>query len=317
MKRIALLLPQFGKVPNYFDLWLISAKHNPTIDFYIISDIDFAEYSVPSNVEIISTNFRKMVDAISNSINFKVYIKDPYKLCDYKPAYGIVFKDILSGYDFWGHIDPDVIMGDLRKFLTEEVLNRYSKIYTRGHLTIYANDLEANNYYRINHDYHDCLKFEDVTRTSVVCGYDEWGFPFVHGISEILKRKGVMQYDSIDFADINPFNFRFNLEGRGEEVNYLYWKNGRVFSDNGDEFSYIHLQKRSMIEINNMKNRNIFFIYPDRILLNKDSKYYQNIDLSNKQKGKKILKYKNKIKKIGFRYFLFRLKVLFRKKGLI
>lgn len=317
MKKIALLLPQFGRIPSYFDLWLVSASYNKDIDFYIISDIDFSKYSIPNNVNIIFTNFEKMIKQISRALGCRVVIDNPYKLCDYKPAYGIIFKDIVDEYDFWGHIDPDVIMGDLRKFISEKVLNEHLRIYTRGHLSLYANVSESNNYFKILHEYSDCLHFRDITKTSSICGYDEWGFPFVHGVSEILKRKGITQYDSIDFADINPFNFRFFLDGKGIDAKYFCWKNGQIYSDNGEEYIYIHLQKRNMIGSEDVLKDNEFFIYPDRFLKKIDDKYYQNVNIEMKQKERNKMKYKNKVKKIRFQYLLFRLKILFRKKGLI
>ena len=46
-------------------------------------------------------------------------------------------------YDFWGYCDLDLIFGDIRKFVNEEVLNTYEKIYNRGHLTLFKNSLNS------------------------------------------------------------------------------------------------------------------------------------------------------------------------------
>lgn len=32
------------------------------------------------------------------------------------------------GYDFWGHIDNDLLLGDIHKFFTAEVLNNFDVI---------------------------------------------------------------------------------------------------------------------------------------------------------------------------------------------
>ena len=34
----------------------------------------------------------------------------------------------MVGYDFWGHCDMDLIWGDIRNFITEDVLSKYDKI---------------------------------------------------------------------------------------------------------------------------------------------------------------------------------------------
>lgn len=43
-------------------------------------------------------------------------------MCDYKPTYGLAFKKWLGKYDFWGYCDFDLLLGNLRKFFTDEVL---------------------------------------------------------------------------------------------------------------------------------------------------------------------------------------------------
>ena len=44
--KIVMILPYFGKLPNYFDLWLQSAEKNSTIDWLIYTD-DFTAYNYP------------------------------------------------------------------------------------------------------------------------------------------------------------------------------------------------------------------------------------------------------------------------------
>ena len=44
----------------------------------------------------------------------QVTLDRPYKLCDFKPAYGFIFGEYLKEYDYWGHCDIDIVWGDLR-----------------------------------------------------------------------------------------------------------------------------------------------------------------------------------------------------------
>lgn len=41
-----------------------------------------------------------MKERIQRIFDFPISLERPYKLCDYKPSYGEVFKDELAGYDF-------------------------------------------------------------------------------------------------------------------------------------------------------------------------------------------------------------------------
>ncbi len=125
---ICLVVLYFGKLPNYFNLWLTSCKYNKTINFLLFID-DETKYDYPDNVKVIYTTFENIKNQIQSKFDFNISLKKPYKLCDYKPAYGYIFNEYLEKYDFWGHCDLDVIFGNLRKFLSEEILMQNDKIY--------------------------------------------------------------------------------------------------------------------------------------------------------------------------------------------
>lgn len=49
MKKIGIVVPYYGKFPNYFALFLRSCENNPTIDWIVFTDImEVVEY--PKNV---------------------------------------------------------------------------------------------------------------------------------------------------------------------------------------------------------------------------------------------------------------------------
>lgn len=71
-------------------------------------------------------------------------IKNPYKLCDYRPMYGYIFEEYLKEYYYWGFCDTDIILGNLSKFITVDMLKEYDKIFCLGHLTLIKNTFENN-----------------------------------------------------------------------------------------------------------------------------------------------------------------------------
>lgn len=144
MKRIALILPYFGKFPNYFRFFLESIRRNPTIDLLLFTDNEFnSDY--PGNVHIYDMSFEQFKAKLQARFDFPLtHLQSPYCLCDFKPAYGYCLQEYLDGYDFWGHCDCDLIFGDIRSILTDNILSRYDRILTRGHLTLYRNDFSTN-----------------------------------------------------------------------------------------------------------------------------------------------------------------------------
>ena len=51
-------------------------------------------------------------------------------------ADGVIFTEDLEGFDFWGYCDMNMIFGDIRKFITRDVLLAYKKVLIHGHLSL-------------------------------------------------------------------------------------------------------------------------------------------------------------------------------------
>lgn len=148
MKKIKYIIPYFGKLPKNFQFWLLSCAKNPTVNWLIFTD-DITEYNYPDNVEVKYTTFEEIKERIQKLYDFEILIDRPWKLCDFKVAYGEIFEDELQGFDFWGHCDIDLVWGNIRKFITDEILEKYEKIGFQGHSTLYKNTKEVNQRYRI------------------------------------------------------------------------------------------------------------------------------------------------------------------------
>src|SRR5688572_18268972 len=108
-----------GKLPWYFDYFIHTCRYNWSIDFFVICDDVTYRKKLPKNVKIIYKTLSALSALATLRIGFPVDIKFPYKLCDFKPAYGLLFSDLLKEYEFWGHGDIDVIFGNIRSFITK------------------------------------------------------------------------------------------------------------------------------------------------------------------------------------------------------
>ncbi len=112
---------------------------------------------MPCNIKFIYKTLEDFNENASQKLSFKVSVDNPYKLNDYKPAYGYLFPEIIKGYDFWGHGDLDIVYGYIRAFLDDELLSKYDFIsarhdYTAGCFCLYRNSRKMNSFFMRSKD---------------------------------------------------------------------------------------------------------------------------------------------------------------------
>ncbi|WP_294953801.1 DUF6625 family protein [uncultured Eubacterium sp.] len=268
MKSICYVVPYFGKFPVSFPLWLVSCGANPTVDWLIFTD-DTTPYDYPQNVKVNYCSFDDMRKRIQEKFDFPVVIDRGWKLCDFRDAYGEIFEEELKGYDFWGHCDCDLMWGNIRKFLTDDVLEKYEKVGFYGHSTLYKNTPEVNSRHRVEID--GLLNYKTVYSTSQSFGFDETG------IENIYKHLGIDYYKEVHFANLTKYETKFHLDCFPDEDEYknnrqvFTWKDGtllRHYVHNGkiydEEFYYIHFWCRPMsYKVSNYSDKAEYLIYSD------------------------------------------------------
>lgn len=261
---INFIIPYFGRFPNYFQLFLNSCKENPDIDWTIITD-NREKYSYPDNVHIVQGEFEKVRDRIRNTFEpygFYPCIEEVHKLCEYKPAYGFLFPELIEGYDFWGYCDIDVIYGRIRKFITDDILTQFSKIGILGHLTIIKNQDAMNRMFM--RDYNGHALYKEAFSSTSNYNFDE-EFQGKPNINSLFRQNNVEVMDLERYiADIYPNSSVFR-RARGTTVEkpiraFFVWDEGKLYRmykvkecdgntlcrARKQEFLYIHLQKRDM-----------------------------------------------------------------------
>ena len=158
MNRIVLLITYIGAFPWYFTYFLHSCQYNLTVDFLIFTDNNVPNLELPPNVKIIPYSIEQFKADATKALGFDVAVESGYKLCDFKPAYGYIFTDYIKDSDFWGYCDVDVIFGNIRLFMTEELLNGYDIISTRhdyltGCFALYRNNPFMRELFKQSKDY--------------------------------------------------------------------------------------------------------------------------------------------------------------------
>ncbi len=151
MNSIILILPYFGKWPVWFDAFLVSVKANPTVHWLCPTDCELPD-KYPDNIQFLPTDLQTLNNHVNRVVDAQVPL-NPRKFCDLKPAYGAIFYEEIKYYDFWGFCDMDIIWGDIRKFITEDLLQHYDVISSRreaisGHFNLFRNTPELLEYYK-------------------------------------------------------------------------------------------------------------------------------------------------------------------------
>ena len=261
---VALILPYFGTFPNYFPLWLKSAGANPNFTFMIFTDIDMSSYNMPANVHVYAMTLEEIRQRAAKHLDFEPVLNVPYKLCDYKPMYGLIFEDYITGYDFWGHVDPDIIWGDIGSFVTDELLNTKGRISRWGHFELYRNTEKINRF--ILHKLPGWnISYRDVYRTSRIKGLDEIGLT-----ARLFNNftDGGGGYYAVEFAGIATGYKQFICSGR--TVSAFRWNKGKLYGlaiegcpERNIEYMYAHVQSRAMRFNASLLEKDSFMFVPN------------------------------------------------------
>ena len=266
--RICIISCYFGSLPQYFPLWLRSCSYNPDIDFLVFSDQNGG--GLPDNVRLVHTTLDRIRQRIEEILQMKVSLERPYKLCDFKPMYGDIFSEYLTGYAYWGHCDIDLIFGQIRPFLERYHLEEYDRFLGAGHLSLYRNSGEVNKRYLTKggsrRDYEE-----------VYASARSWYFDENAGMGSKYISFGWPFFQGLLMADIHPAWHRYKLvtvpgsELKNYDHQVFFWENGKIYreailpddSHVRDEFIYCHFQKRGNLPMENecLKTDGFFISY--------------------------------------------------------
>lgn len=247
MKSIIFIIPYFGKLPEYFDVWKMSALYNKTVDFLFFTDID--ELQEEENIKVVHISFNDFVKNFQEKFNFEISLQRAYKLCDFRPTYGFVLHDFVKDYDFWGNCDIDLIFGDIRRFITDDLLEKYEKILEHGHFTLYKNDVKMNSIFMSGNGYGE-YNYKNVLSSPESLYFDE-----CLGMQQICRKQNIKTYYNQDiFFDVKPWEKPFKHINGNDQSTIFKYAGGKIYkltmlSDDTieeEEIMYAHFQKRRM-----------------------------------------------------------------------
>lgn len=307
MKKIVLIFPYFGILPPQYPAWRATALCNPTIDFMFFTD---ADVEPTENIIVHKMPFRDFQNIVQNAFDFQIALNRPYKLCEFKQAYGYVLQDYIKEYDFWGYGDLDLVYGDIRTFLTDSVLE-HKFLLGWGHLTLLHNDEDANTYFM--KPVAGYQSYKDAFSTTKITYFDEFRYkgcsdkwrdcrpddcwlewPF----DNASKPKQSYHFNSLtrgwkqvifEHVDNKLFMLRFNhglLEKK--ESLYAHFQHRGFMKDKVTDYSHFLVTPGAIIDYpKRLVNIRLRFLCRKRSLM---TKYYQWKDLIIWKIGKSKMK---------------------------
>ena len=308
---IRVIVNYFGKPPQAFQLWLDSCGANRLLKWIFFTDIDMSRYHVPNNMQIVPCDFDWMRQRICASFEYPVKYDRPYDFCSFKPLLGTIFQKELTGADFWGWSDLDMLYGDVSPVVAMAE-NGYDKVMPGGHFSITKNTLELNRFIYN----HPCSRTALSPNEGLPC-YDEVDFPLT-----VMRDYGAKQErDVIPFVHLNPRCGHFLLDGCDATTRLLgignrepcplvlTWCDGHLKgyfalpnrTVRSLELAYVHFFKRDIKEkIGRLTNDGTeYLILPEGVVKSADRKIYHRRDYW----GIRLLDYP----RIHWQYFLKRM----------
>lgn len=233
--KIVIIIVWFGKFPEWFRFWEVSAKFNRDIDWIIYHDDETLEKE-DCNIKIKFMQEHQFWQKACDTVNFLIPYRSLRRVCDLRPFFGIIFSNDIQMYDYFGWGDMDVVYGDMKPFLTPSVMNNqvitFNKWHLNGSLTLMKKCNETRSLLDISMpDWRS--KLLDIFEKA----------PHGKGLDEIKTydlNKKIKVYAEESFnCPYSPFDRWRN--GRSIFPNEWYWKNGILTNNIDGDISHLYL----------------------------------------------------------------------------
>jgi len=241
---LIMLMPYFGRWPEWIDLFVESCKWNPGVRWRFYTDCGEPENQA-GNVEYVHLSFADYKALVRERLGIAFDPAAPYKLCDLRPCLAHIHERDVAGFRFFGYGDVDVIYGNIRKFYTDRLLAGSNVLSTHperlsGHFAVLRNTPALRRAFERIPDYRTLL--EEPRHTNLDEGAfsavfspsaaDDPGDPCRHG------RQFVERYSTV----LSPRGWH---DGTMSYPRRWLWRRGRLTNerDGEREFLYLHFMR--------------------------------------------------------------------------
>ncbi|PSN10260.1 hypothetical protein C7271_26265 [filamentous cyanobacterium CCP5] len=158
LPRTCFLATHFGPLPPWLRLTLETFARNKDYKLLLFTDQKLRRAIAYENIAIHPYSLTAFNRLATEKTGVPISLERGYKICDLRPAFGVIFEDYLEGCDYWGHVDLDTFWGNLSAFLPRLMAQNYdiicgSPYHVGGPFCLYKNTEKINFLYRQNPTY--------------------------------------------------------------------------------------------------------------------------------------------------------------------
>ncbi|MGB0918526.1 MAG: DUF6625 family protein, partial [Flavobacteriales bacterium] len=248
---ICLLIPYYGKWPVYLNLFLASCKGHDNLQVHLISDLSLSQENKPNNVHLVNISLADLVVRMNTKLGLNLTEIQPRKICDFKPAYGLLFDELTEGFDFWAYGDVDMVFGNLKRYLKPEILNvndilTFREEWIHGPFTIFRNNEYTKTLFKKSKDwlkvfssetlfcFDECGKKHRILRT----GIDPLDIEVPVAPNDIHDMTQVIRAEEID-GKLKIYRRYYAKESLPfDEI--IWWNNGKIEGAGFAEYIFYH-----------------------------------------------------------------------------
>lgn len=112
----------FGdQFPEWMPQFVERIEANPGVDFVCFTNLD--EDLGSDRVKLVNTTpeeFDERIENLTGIKSNKSYDERGVASCDQRPFIPSLYPELMEGYDFWGWVDLDVVIGNVSSFLSND-----------------------------------------------------------------------------------------------------------------------------------------------------------------------------------------------------
>jgi hypothetical protein len=239
---LAVIVTYFGSAPPWLAAFFRSCETNGDVQWLLYADFAPA-FPTPANVTIRRTDLRDFNARASDAVGAAIAIDHASlrKVCDFKPVYGLMFADDLRGFDWWAYSDLDVVWGDVRRFVTDDLLHTCIVVSPRqrklgGHGTFLRNTDAVNRTFELIPDVVEQLRNPKYLRLDENI--------LTNCLRDLIARSSFKARPKIYWEDEMTISAAYQKALIMDERDWRFeWKQGRAFDAEGREVMYLHFHK--------------------------------------------------------------------------
>jgi hypothetical protein len=217
--------------------FLLSCRHNPDIQWFVYTDAEFDGGGTP-NVAFKPMTLAELNSRASETFHTTTDVRGR-KLADLKIAYGVLFADDLVPYDFWSPSDLDIVWGEIRRFMTDELITQHDILSSRrnrlsGHFTLYRNTPNISRTFDL---------IPDVNARMAMTNYEHLDETELTRSLEAERSRSPRSAPRVFWREEWAPSSSYQKSLTDDPGDRLWWRSGRTFRPTGAEVMYIHFHK--------------------------------------------------------------------------